>query len=238
MLLYYIRHADPVYDPDQLTPLGHLQAAAAAKRLARYEFDRVYSSSSNRAIQTARPFCELIKKEPVLLDWAHEEGIVQGTTFRYPDGRRNWYWCDPEYCKLFCKEEVRQLGRKWYTHPAFAHTRCGEALEQIQQHADAFMLELGYRHDLENNCYYPQRDWDGRVAFFAHEGFGAAFLSCIMDIPYPEFATRLRMTHSGITVIRFSALGEEVIPQIISYSNDSHLYAEGLPTTHRNRFYI
>ena len=39
MLLYIIRHGDPIYHPDSLTPRGHLQAQAIAKRLARYGLD-------------------------------------------------------------------------------------------------------------------------------------------------------------------------------------------------------
>ena len=53
MLLFYIRHGDPVYDPDSLTPLGARQAEALAKRLARHGLDRIYASSSNRAMLTA-----------------------------------------------------------------------------------------------------------------------------------------------------------------------------------------
>ncbi len=34
MLLFYIQHGDPVYDPDSLTPLGFRQAETVAKRLA------------------------------------------------------------------------------------------------------------------------------------------------------------------------------------------------------------
>lgn len=34
MLFYYIRHGDPIYDPDSLTPLGKRQAEALGKRLA------------------------------------------------------------------------------------------------------------------------------------------------------------------------------------------------------------
>ena len=36
MLLFLIRHGDPIYDPDSLTPLGKKQAEAVAKRLALY----------------------------------------------------------------------------------------------------------------------------------------------------------------------------------------------------------
>ena len=31
MLFFYVRHGDPIYDPDSLTPLGHRQAEAVAK---------------------------------------------------------------------------------------------------------------------------------------------------------------------------------------------------------------
>ena len=35
MLLYIVRHGDPIYNPDSLTERGKLQAAALGKRLAR-----------------------------------------------------------------------------------------------------------------------------------------------------------------------------------------------------------
>ena len=34
MILYYIRHGDPIYNPDSLTPLGERQAEAIGHRLA------------------------------------------------------------------------------------------------------------------------------------------------------------------------------------------------------------
>ena len=63
MLLFYIRHGEPIYNPDMLTPLGKRQADAIAKRLSLYGIDKIYSSTSNRAIETAEPTCEILKKE-------------------------------------------------------------------------------------------------------------------------------------------------------------------------------
>ena len=60
MILFYIRHGDPIYHPDMLTPLGEQQAAAVARRLALFGIDEVYSSTSNRAMQTAKHTCELL----------------------------------------------------------------------------------------------------------------------------------------------------------------------------------
>ena len=63
MLFFYVRHADPIYDPDSITPLGERQAESVAKRLALYGLDEIYSSTSNRAKLTAKPTAEILKKE-------------------------------------------------------------------------------------------------------------------------------------------------------------------------------
>ena len=72
MLFFYVRHGDPIYDPNQLTPLGKRQAEAVAKRLAMHGIDEIYASTSQRAIETAQPTCEILKKEMTLLDFANE----------------------------------------------------------------------------------------------------------------------------------------------------------------------
>ena len=49
MLLYFIRHGAPIYDPDSLTPLGHRQAEAIGRRVARHSISRIYASPMIRA---------------------------------------------------------------------------------------------------------------------------------------------------------------------------------------------
>ena len=71
------------------------------------------------------------------------------------------------------------------------------------------------------------------------QGFGLAFLGCVLDIPYNDFCTRFDFGHSGMTGIEFSATkGELCVPKILQLSNDSHLYKEGLATKYQNRIYI
>ena len=79
---------------------------------------------------------------------------------------------------------------------------------------------------------------DDRVALFAHQGFGLAFLSCVLDIPYPLMSTRFDMSHTGMTVIEFQQSEDFCLPRILSLANDSHLYREGLPTKYNNRLYF
>lgn len=237
MILYYVRHGDPIYDPNQLTALGERQAEAVAKRLAVHGIDKVYASPSNRARQTAQPLCEILKQEAELLDWADEDLAFQDLIMYDDDGRKNWVFRHKLGRLQLSKNEVRALGRQWHTHPDFVDTNFGPGIERIQKEVDGFLENLGYRHDLEKNCYYAERKNEDRVALFAHEGVGVAILSCMLDIPYPMFSTHFDMTHTGVTVIHFQEQDGIVIPKLLTFSNDSHLYREGLPTKHQNRIY-
>ena len=72
MLLYIIRHGDPNYENDCLTPKGVLQAEAVGKRIAASGIDRIFTSPMGRAKQTAEPACRLLGLNYTVEDWAHE----------------------------------------------------------------------------------------------------------------------------------------------------------------------
>ena len=238
MLLYYVRHGDPSYMPDELTYLGKQQAAAVAKRLASHGIDQVFTSTSGRAIETGQPLCDLLKLKPTLLDWCNEDKVLRDLSGLTEQGYLEWVFRVPKIRKLFCTNEIRALGREWYTHPAFEGTTYAEGIQKVQREVDAFLENLGYRHDLENNVYEAIQPNDRRIALFAHEGSGAAILSCILDVPYPMFTTHFDMTHTGVTVIEFAENYGVMTPRVLSYDNDSHIYREGLPTRFQNKFYF
>ena len=62
MLLFFVRHGDPTYHPDALTPTGERQAEEIGRRLARFGIDRIFASSAVRAQLTAKPTAELTRK--------------------------------------------------------------------------------------------------------------------------------------------------------------------------------
>ena len=238
MLLFFIRHGDPIYDPDSLTPLGKRQAEAVSRRLALYGIDRVYASSSTRAIQTATPTSEVVKKEIQILDWCNESYAWRDLTVKYPDGRMTWCFFDPETRRKFLSEEIYQMGRHWYDHPDFAGMAYKSGMERIQREADHFLAELGYEHDPETRIYKAVKPSEDRIALFAHQGFGLAFLSHVLDVPYPNFCTHFDFGHSNMTVIEFKERYGSVVSRVLTLSNDSHLYRDGLPTRYQNEIFF
>lgn len=238
MIFYYVRHGDPIYNPDSLTPLGMRQAEAVARRLAVHGLDEIYVSSSNRAKQTAQPTCEILKTEPVELDWANEGHAWNEFSVDREEGGRCWFFHDPKTREVVCGEEVRLLGDRWYEHPAFDTERFKAGVERIQSEGDKFFEKLGYRHDRKRHLYISEKPNDKRIALFAHQGFGVMFLSSLLDVCTPQFVDHFDISHSSVTVIEFNDEDGITIPKAVTVGNDSHIYKEGLPTKFNNWYYI
>src|SRR5688500_16225507 len=96
MRLYIIRHADPDYAADNLTPAGHLEAQALAERMASdaYRPHRVYCSPLGRAVATAQYTTRLLGVEPVVEDWTKE--MSECRIERSPWGRLAAWDCPGE----------------------------------------------------------------------------------------------------------------------------------------------
>lgn len=237
MLLFYIRHGHPTYTPDRLTPLGKRQAEAVSRRLALYGLDKIYSSTSTRAYETALPTSEILEGLPIeQLHWCNESLAYKDFSVPTEDGRV-WSWSDPKVRMDFNRPDVRALGMNWYEHPCFAENRdrYKNGIDRISKELDAFLASHGYVHDRENCCYESVAPNDDRIALFAHEGFGMAFLSLLLDIPLPLYSAHFEISFTGVTVIEFPNEKGLQIPRILQHSNDSHLYRDGLPTNFQNR---
>jgi probable phosphoglycerate mutase len=243
MLIFYVRHGDPIYDPDTLTPLGERQAESVAKRLALFGIDEIYASTSTRAIQTAQPLCELTNKKLTTLGFLNENDIEPLLKLPVDGGPKiSWVWSHPQYSEVLARRDVREMGDEWYNHPELEQFRFGDVIEPIYEKIDDFIASHGYEHDREKGLYkVTERNYEKRIAIFAHECMAKIFMSRLLDIPFPYYAAHFEMKHTGVTVVRFDDAAsrnagdvpkEYARARMLTMSNDSHLYRDGLPLVH------
>ena len=236
MIFYYIRHADPIYNPDSITEHGKAQADALAYKLCKMKINKIFTSSSNRAIMTAEPTCKKLHLEHTVLDWASEDKAATEFCITV-DGKLRWCFMDQSILEHFNSAEVRGLGDKWYNHQCFNEYCFKYGIKRINNETDKFFAELGYEHDRENHTYNAKKPNEDRIAFFAHGGFGMAFLSSILDIPYSSFCLHFeQLGTSCITVINFTDNQGIVLPKILEYCDNSHLFKSELPPYHHVDF--
>ena len=197
MRILFVRHGEPDYEHDCLTPLGAVQAKAAAERLREEGIEEIYTSPMGRARQTAEAAAELLGLEPKVLDFMHEIwwGSDDGTPV-YANGhpwqiademaRQGWDLTDPS----------------WRTHPFFVHNRAVSNVDFIEKGVDEWMKSLGYER--EGVYYRCAREDDAQhtVALFSHGGSSSAAMGRILNLPFPYMCAMLHLPFTGITAIR------------------------------------
>ncbi|MBO4623320.1 MAG: histidine phosphatase family protein [Bacilli bacterium] len=227
MLLYYIRHAEPIYNPDSITEFGKKQAKSLGKRLFEEGIEEIYASSCNRAVQTALPACKLLGLKCNKLDFAREDKVWEDMSLSFNGEHANWCFEYPDIVKMFLDPEVVKLGDSWYDHPMFKGYKFKDGLKRVDREVDLFFKELGYIHDRSKKEYIVEKSNDKRIAFVAHSGFGMAFFSSVLDIPYNLFsAHHKQMGTTHISLIEFKEEDGRCIPRLVSYSDGAHLYKD------------
>ena len=235
MRLYIIRHGDPDYDNDSLTSLGKRQAEALARRFVLNEPDLIYSSPLGRAVETARPTCELLGKQMRILDWTSESAAYEQM---YVQEGADTRWCWAKQNIIYKNNETVRLYDEWYkADEEFSSTAARECVTRIGRHSDEFLEELGYRRD---GCVYKIiKPSDLSVAVFCHQGFGLTWYSHLLQIPPHIVWGSFDVSHTGVTMFYFENFENGITaPKCLMMSDLSHIMSDRLPMKFENRIYI
>ncbi len=219
MRIIIVRHGQPNYEKDCLTPLGIRQAKAAAERLKDEGIEEIYSSPMGRARQTAQETADLLGiREIKILDFMHE--LPWGTEGGplYADGHP-WNIAD---------ELVRQgwdLNRTdWPEHPYFARNVVTKAVQGIAPCTDAWLATLGLQRE---GLYYRctrEDDVQHTVALFCHGGSSTALLAQMFNLTFPYLCATVHLGFTGIATIRFSRTpGDVYVPHVEILGDERHL---------------
>ena len=234
MLLYIVRHGDPIYNPDSLTPKGHLQAKALAKRFAIHGLDKIYSSPLIRAQQTAKPTCDILGLKMQIEEWTSE--LVAAKIFyvnERSDGTRGWIF--GENPTLLKNDASHTLVDNWYEADCFkGHPNDfkGE-YEKMQKNSDEFLERHGYKR--EGSIYKIIKPNDEKIAVFCHYGFGITWLSHLLGIPPHIFGSSFSISTTGVTLLEFKNYENGITaPKCLQFSDLSHILADRLPFKYNN----
>ena len=233
MLMYVIRHADPIYDPDSLTEKGKRQAEALGRRLSVHGLDKIFVSPLIRAQMTAQPACELLGIKPQVLEFVSEALVSEYFGYYDPERDNRWTWAFGINPTRYKNEESVRMGDKWYEAYPFCHTKAKEGYENMMKASDEFMESLGYKREgLKYKIVNPNND---RVAVFCHYGAGTTWLSHLLGIDPITFWSTFTINHTGVTIIDFPNNRDGyTIPRVLAFSDVSHLYGDRLPLQFNN----
>ena len=223
MRILWIRHGDPDYANDCLTPRGREQALACAERLREEGIAEIYASPLGRAAETAAATSAALGLPVKTLDYMRELhwGSADGTPV--PFGGHPWELAD----------EMARMGwnltdPSWREHPFFANNLVTAEADAVARKTDEWLRTLGYERE---GAYYRCVREDSRqetVALFSHGGSSAAAMAHILNLTFPYACALFHLEFTGITVIRLSRNpGSRTLPCLELCNDGRHIRGAG-----------
>ncbi|MCR4585703.1 MAG: histidine phosphatase family protein [Lachnospiraceae bacterium] len=222
MRLVLVRHGEPDYEHDCLTEKGKKQAEIVARRLMKEGIEEIYSSPLGRARQTAEPFAELSGIGKVqILDFMRE--------IRY--GREDaLYKSGNPWTVAFdlVREGYDLQSSKWREYPGYEENTAVTDADKVRTGTDEWLASIGFERE---GLYYRctgESDTERSLALFSHGGSSTAFMSQVMNIPFPKLCVLLaNLQHTSVTILSFdSTPGALSMPFIELACDVAHLEEE------------
>ena len=224
MRIVLVRHGDPDYELDCLTDLGHRQAEVAANRLLEEDIEEIFSSPQGRAYQTAEHFSKVSGIEKITkLDFMRE--IRFGPEDALYQSGNPWFGV-----KGMIKNDIPVNVPDWRETEVFTNNTATIDVDHIAIETDKWLKTLGYERD---GLYYRKvRDEyaDKNIAIFCHGGATTAFLSHILNLPFPYLcAVLFHIDHTAVTRLYFESRNDSLFMPVLELACDAmHLRRAGL----------
>ncbi len=226
MRLYIIRHAEPDYAHNTITPKGHKEAKALARRLKGEGLTHLYSSPLGRALHTAQYAAKATGLKVKVESWTRElSGLNLGDVA--PWGPLMAWDLPGEIIRSGV--EPLDSGR-WQRIPFFRPKKFQGIVSKVNRSSDAFLSRHGYRR--EGGRYRVLKENREKIAVFCHNGLGLTWLAHLLEIPLPLVWSGFWMAPSSVTTLLMDMRSESwAVPRCIGFCDVSHLRQAGLPVS-------
>ncbi len=226
MKITIIRHGDPDYENNTLTPTGFKEAEALGKHFKKRDGAVIYSSPLPRAKLTALA----ISKDIIVKDWLQE--FVYPVTMPVTNEKHlTWDFLPSFYLN---KKEMYDIDK--YLDMLLMKTgNIKEIYTEICKNFDDILKEHGYIR--VDNYYKVEKESEDEIIFVCHFGMMCVLMSHLMNIPHSILGMTTCCAPTGVT--RFvSEEREKGIAHFrcLCFSDTSHLALENYEPSFAGRF--
>lgn len=222
MRIWLIRHAEPDYTNDSLTPKGRVEAELLSRRLARCRVRDFYTSPLGRAKDTAAYTLKRLDREAETLPWLQE---FRGS---YPDPetgiRRIVAWdVRPRVWTAF--SGVTDIG-SWCDAPVFDGGNVREVWRETVSGVDALLGRYGFVKD--GPVWRAEQNGHFTIALFCHFGISMAILGYLTDVsPMVLWHHTLCLPSSLTEIVTEERVRGEVSFRMTKLGDLTHLESAG-----------
>ncbi len=230
MRILLIRHGDPDYTVDSLTPKGWREAELLSKRLIKEKIKEIYCSPLGRAKDTASLTLKKLERKAQIRDWLREFDVP----VILPDGRTKTNCWDlmPSY---WTEIEAFYGKTSWLETDLMRSGPAKERYREVANGIDGILAEYGYLR--EGNIYRTSLGNRDTVALFCHFGVTCVILSYLLGIsPVPLWQGFVAAPSSVTTLYTEEREKGIAVFRCQSFGDLSHLYTADEPPAFAARF--
>jgi len=222
MRILLIRHGDPDYASDSLTPAGKEEAVLLSERLLKTPIDHIYVSPLGRAQETAAAYLSRAGKSSVTVPLFREfinpvTDPETGKQLPFPWDLQPGYWT---------KQELFYTQSSWRNHPMMSSGSIGNIYDEVCSTLDQILSDHGY--DRQGNMYEAREANHETIAIFCHLGTICVLLSHLLGISPVILWHAISAPASSVTTLYTEErLKGQALFRCQSIGDISHLYAAG-----------
>lgn len=209
MEIILVRHGDPDYTNDTLTPKGHEEAKRLASFLADVPIDAIFQSPNGRARHTCEYTARKKRIKPVTLEWLREVGIKRGDLYLWNAPGTLFLSGSslPTYEDCLGPHGAMPEGKSQFNH--------------VSKGFDETIASFGY---VKSGHLYRVESSDNKtIVFFSHHGVIVTLLSYLLHWPLPLAFVHCRVEPTGLTRLQMQEFEGFAQPEMITFNSLAHL---------------
>jgi len=230
MKLLIIRHGDPDYSIDSLTPTGWREAELLAERMEKLDIKAFYVSPLGRARDTISLTLKRLNRDAQVLDWLQEFPAKVHKPDKDEPGIA-WDWLPQDWVEEDCFYQKD----RWMEHPVFQNSDISAVWQRVTAGLDALLCNHGYTR--RGNCYEAVRPNEDTIALFCHFGLECVLLSHLLNISPMPLWHGTCAAPTSVTTLTTEERREGIAAFRMNFFGDiSHLYCVGQEPSFSARF--
>ena len=230
MKLIIVRHGDPNYEIDSLTPTGWLEAERLADRMEKLDVKAFYVSPLGRARDTANVTLQRLNRTAEILPWL-QEFPVRVKRPNLPESNFCWDW----YPEDWTAEEAFFSKDHWTEPGPFAAADMATYYKTVTDGLDALLAKHGYIRD--GYCYHAAQPNTDTIVFFCHFGLECVLLSHLLNVSPMVLWHGTCAAPTSVTILNTEERREGTAYfRMSTFGDTSHLYAADLEPSFHARF--
>ena len=228
MKLLIVRHGDPDYSIDSLTPTGWVEAELLSHRLSMLDVKQFYVSPLGRAQDTAKATLEKMGRTAIVKPWLRELAVP-----KHARNGRNcfWDWLPQDWTE---NPDFYDLEKFWNA-PFFREAGLEGIVRDIWAGLDELLAEHGYMR--QGRLYWAEKPNEDTIVLVCHFGLECVLLSHLLGVSPMILWHGTCAAPTSVTTLVTEERREGIASfRMSSFGDISHLYVADQPPAFAARF--